>query len=261
MPKDRGAKRPVWLIILLAAIPAAAVVIAAYLQSRHKNPPPSQPKAVPYAGRVRDDQTGKPVHRAKVTVEEDQEPPQVQETDSEGYFQVRLSEADDDVHVVVEAPGYAGWDRVVSVKRSGLESIWLHPDGALTPTITPTPTPTPTPPPTPTSTPSPAPPATPSPTRIPKPSRRKSRPGGNCNAEDVLEGRCRPGKKDRGDKDDDFSTQLTSPSKSLALLPAGVNLPPSIADPVRRARPRAECSADYEREAFRLAQARGAEEV
>ena len=173
MPEDEGARTPAWLKILLAAIPVVGLVVVGYWQFVYNRPQPEQ-KTISYTGRVRDDGTNSPVYKAKVSVEEDQKVPQVQETDSEGIFHVSLPETTKEVRVVVEAEGYELRERRVSLRRTGIEDIRLRPSGATQPTPTPSPTPGV------------------KPNRAGGARRATGRrtPDRNCNADDILLGRC-----------------------------------------------------------------------
>ncbi|HEY9284319.1 MAG TPA: carboxypeptidase regulatory-like domain-containing protein [Pyrinomonadaceae bacterium] len=126
MPEDDDAKSPAWLRIVLAVITLVGVLAVGYWQFVYE-PGGPEVKTVSYTGRVRDDSTNQPIHRAKVSVEEDQKVPQVQETDSEGIFHVNLPESAKEVRIVVEAVGYDSRDRRVSLTRTGLEDIRLTP--------------------------------------------------------------------------------------------------------------------------------------
>lgn len=167
-------KTPAWLMILLALIPVLGVIIVGYWQFVYKPSQQEQVKTIPYTGRVRDDQTNQPVVKAKVSIEEDQKVPQVQETDSDGIFHVYLPESVKEVRILVDAGGYKPLDRRVSLTRTGIEDIRLQPNATAPPAAVPSPS---------------------QKTGPSGPGRAKTNPrkrvrDGNCNSEDILLGRC-----------------------------------------------------------------------
>ena len=106
------------LVLLGAIIPAYWKYV---YQPRHAS------EGTDYTGRVLNEETGKPVVQAKVSLELNQSAPQILYTDSEGIFHFRVSESPSVVRVRVDVSGYDPFDRNVSLNRSGLEDIRLKP--------------------------------------------------------------------------------------------------------------------------------------
>lgn len=148
-------------------------VITGYLHYNVRSKP-DRVRTVSYTGRVRNGETGHPIHKAKVSIEEGQKVPQVQETDSEGVFHVNLPETTEEVHVLVEASGYTPSDRRVSLTRTGVEDIQLQPN------VMPTPKPSP----------SPLSSSTRRRRHSGRPAPSKRTPRGKCSLEDVMLGQC-----------------------------------------------------------------------
>lgn len=115
-----------WVKILVALISVTGIIIVGYWQFR-QNPKDNLPKLIRYIGTVREEGTNKPVHQAKVTIEQDQKEPERTYSDSDGVFRANLPENISSVHVIVEADGYVFFDRNVSVTRTGLELIFITP--------------------------------------------------------------------------------------------------------------------------------------
>jgi hypothetical protein len=152
---------PVWVAIITGVV----AIITAYWQFVYKPAHLQQSQTIQYTGRVMDARTNKPIHNAKVSIEENQDVPQIHLTDSEGIFHVILHGAIGVARIRVDADGYDSFDRNVSFSRTGIEPINL----SSTPTSTPTPL---------ASQPSPRHPAAP---------RRRPTP---CTPEDILRGKC-----------------------------------------------------------------------
>ena len=161
-----------WAVLILGL----AAIIAVYWRFVYK----LGPQEFQYTGKVSDAITNKPIHNARIIVEEDQNAPQVQRTDSEGIFHIVLHSAAHSARLRVEADGYEQLKRHVSFSRTGIEPITLNPFAAApTPALTSTPLP-PTPPlPRGTRTPSPHPSAS-------TPTVQRPR----CTSEDILLGKC-----------------------------------------------------------------------
>jgi hypothetical protein len=164
--------------IWVALITGLVTIVAAYIQFGPKPERTQESQEAAYTGRVTDARTQKPIHRAKVTIEEGQNIPQIQSTDSEGIFRIVLRGSTNSARIIVEAPGYVAFDRNVSFSRTGVEPIGLDPAD-----LTPTPAPTATTMPTPRVAvrPTPLPPIT---------TRRKKR---KCTPEEILLGKCSAG--------------------------------------------------------------------
>lgn len=115
--------------IWVALIGAAALVIATLIGiiwSHNKSLGPDPKGNVSYTGRVTDAHTGGPLRNATVTIEEDQSP-QIQVTDQEGYFYVSLKQDAKAVRVRLGVDGYEKFERIVSLTRTGIEPIQLKP--------------------------------------------------------------------------------------------------------------------------------------
>ena len=136
------------------------VAILAYWQFVYK---PREEDLATYSGRVTDSLTYKAIPNAKVTVQNSQNGPQIQFTDSEGVFRVTMRETSG-AHIIVETEGYSRFDGYVSFARTGIEPINL----IALPSASPTPSPLP------------------SPSLSPRPIRK----GWICPAEDRLLGKC-----------------------------------------------------------------------
>jgi hypothetical protein len=124
--------------IWLAVIAVAVILIggAYYWQFVRKAPGPERRN---YTGRVTDARTNKAIHNAKVSIEEGQEVPQIQTTDSEGIFHVALKNSSASARIRVEANGYDPYDRAVSFSRTGVEPLALNPMPTPTPASSPKP--------------------------------------------------------------------------------------------------------------------------
>lgn len=133
--------------IWVAIITGVAAVITAYWQFIYKPSQLSSLQEMTYTGRVTDAHTKKPIHNAKVSIEEGQKIPQIQRTDSEGIFHVVSHAAASPVRIWVEADGYGSVDRNVSFSRTGIEPVSLIPLPTPVPTQTPSPSPSATQPP------------------------------------------------------------------------------------------------------------------
>ena len=92
-----------------------------------------------YTGRVTDTVTHRAIRNATVSVEEDEKVPQIQSTDEQGIFHVRLRSSTNSVRIRVEANGYEVLDRRVTLTRTGIEDVKLTPVG---PVLSSVPTPT-----------------------------------------------------------------------------------------------------------------------
>jgi hypothetical protein len=124
-------KKETWLSehkakIIAALITVAGVVLVGYWQFVYKSKQPASDIPVQYTGRVIDSTNQKTIRGAKVSIEA-QGPPQILYTDSEGVFYVRLNGSAESVRVRVEAANYEGFDRTVSLTRTGMEEIRLTP--------------------------------------------------------------------------------------------------------------------------------------
>lgn len=133
--EDENSASPPWVKILVALISVTGVIIVGFWQLKLNKPNSNNSnkddsiKVIQYTGRVREERTNKPVHLAKVTVEEGQKTPQIQYSDAEGVFYVKLNEDVSSVRIIVEANGYSFFDRNVSVSRTGIELIFITPIG------------------------------------------------------------------------------------------------------------------------------------
>lgn len=116
--------------IIVALIGAAAIIIAAWLGKKYLSTT-EPPSPVQYTGRVMGN--NKPLKGAKVSVEEDQNVPQVQITDDEGIFHLTLPGTASNVRLRVAADNYEPVVRTVTLKRTGLEEISLPPIAKPTP--------------------------------------------------------------------------------------------------------------------------------
>jgi hypothetical protein len=78
---------------------------------------PSTPIALTYTGRVIDATDGRPIHRAKVTLEFQNPPPIVIYTDSEGVFAflAPFSDLGVPLRISIQALGYGEFDRFVTL--------------------------------------------------------------------------------------------------------------------------------------------------
>lgn len=112
--------------IIVALITLAGALIVGYWQFVYKPKQTPSDTAVQYTGRVTDSTTQKAIRGAKVSIES-QGPPQIHYTDSEGIFYVKLNGSAESVRIRVEATGYEGFDRTVSLSRTGIEEIRLTP--------------------------------------------------------------------------------------------------------------------------------------
>ena len=115
--------------IILAIIAFLGIVIPAYWQFIYK--PSHASDETDYTGRVLNEQSGKPIAGAKVSLELNQGAPQILYSDSEGIFHFRIAGSPTVVRVRVDADAYEGFDRNVSLNRSGLEDIRLKPKGTV----------------------------------------------------------------------------------------------------------------------------------
>jgi hypothetical protein len=117
----------------VAVIGAFSAITVAYLgYVGTKNVPNS---AITYTGTVKN-QAGQPVTAGTATITEDQSVPQKLPLDSEGVFTVRLSKKSQTISLVVDAPGYKDYRRLVPPSRTGSEPITLvamGPDGNTIP--------------------------------------------------------------------------------------------------------------------------------
>jgi hypothetical protein len=112
--------------IAVALISLAGILVVGYWQFVYKSKQTPPDTAVQYTGRVTDGAAQKAVRGAKVSIET-QGPPQIQYTDSEGIFYVKLNGSAESVRIRVEATGYEGFDRAISLSRTGIEEIRLTP--------------------------------------------------------------------------------------------------------------------------------------
>jgi hypothetical protein len=138
-PKDmeNGAMGSNVTKIIVALIGALGLIVVGYFQFGSKNVVP-EPVNQLYVGRVTDVANNEPISSAKVSIEADQNIPQIQKTDSEGVFRLSLRPKTQSVVIRVEAEGYETLERNVSVQRTGLEPVGLKRKPA-----SPSPTPTP----------------------------------------------------------------------------------------------------------------------
>jgi hypothetical protein len=120
--------------ILVALIGAVAVVAAALIAARCASRPGSpEPKQVSKTGRVLDANSGRPIANAKVSIEQDQQVPQIHNTDSEGIFHLTVPESANSIRLRVEADKYIITTRNVPITRTGIEEIKLPPMPAPSP--------------------------------------------------------------------------------------------------------------------------------
>lgn len=173
-PRLLGIDSAIWV----AVIGGLVALTTAYWQFIYK---PGQSvdadKSIQYTGRVTDAVTNKPVHNAKISIEEDQKVPQIQRTDSEGIFHLFLNGSTKAVRIKVEADKYEVIDRNVPISRTGIEPL------SIIPVVTPTPIPTPISMPISTPTPKPR----PKPSQIRLPPKPSSPP---CTARDMALRKC-----------------------------------------------------------------------
>lgn len=111
-----------------ALVSAGALIVVAlipYIVSKVRN------RTDDYTGRIVDDNTSKPVPRAKISVELDQQVPQILFSDSEGIFHVTLPVTTQSARVSVDVDAYEHYDRNVSVSRTGIELIRLQKMGTI----------------------------------------------------------------------------------------------------------------------------------
>ena len=140
---EKSYPRQEWLRKLLIFV-VGVVIIAAALAGVYKQFLWSKPR-VSFTGRVTDAVSGNPIHKARISVGENQEVPQVEFTDSEGVFHLTLRESLSSVRIRVEMDGYGALDRDISPSRGGIEEIHLEPvQGKASATPSPTPTVQPT---------------------------------------------------------------------------------------------------------------------
>ena len=128
---DMTEKKETWLsehkaTIIGALITLVGVLIVGYWQFVYKPKQTASDAPVQYTGRVIDSTNQKTIRGAKVSIEA-QGPPQILYTDSEGVFYVKLNGSAESVRVRVEAANYEGFDRTVSLNRTGTEEIRLTP--------------------------------------------------------------------------------------------------------------------------------------
>lgn len=135
MSEDVREKMPFWKKALLAAIPAVIALIGVYWTVSRPSPPKD------FTVRVIDEKSRDYIGGATVSVEADQGVPQDKRTDASGIIHVTLPEDTKEVRIRVQARGYKPIDKTVSLKRTGLEDVYLEP--APQPESTPTPQPSP----------------------------------------------------------------------------------------------------------------------
>ena len=111
--------KPIWVAI----IGAVAVIIAAYISYLGVSGGFSN-SSFEYTGRVKND-TGAPIPDARVSIAEDQRPPQVIRTDSVGVFSARLSKKTQHLALEIDADGFEPYILVAQPSRTGLEPITL----------------------------------------------------------------------------------------------------------------------------------------
>ena len=80
-----------------------------------------------YQGYITDAENGKPLAEARVTIQEDQDVPQITSTDSKGMFHVIFRGSKTSGRIRVELAGYDSIDRVVSFTSTHPEEIHLLP--------------------------------------------------------------------------------------------------------------------------------------
>jgi hypothetical protein len=145
MPDDESRGIPVWTRVLIAAVPVLGVIVVGYWQFVYRPTHTRTSDKITYSGRVTDSSTQQVIRGAKVSIEE-QGPPQIYYTDSDGYFYLKLSGTFESIHIRVEANNYESFDRAGSVSRTGVEDVRLvpkvsQPSTPPTPLLTPTTTP------------------------------------------------------------------------------------------------------------------------
>src|ERR1035438_743582 len=96
--------------IWAAIIGAVAALGAGYLSYRAVTSGTSEAKA-DYTGTVRGSEM-RPVSNASVSITEDQLPPQLTRTDSEGTFHVLVRKKTEHLALRVEADGYTPYERI-----------------------------------------------------------------------------------------------------------------------------------------------------
>jgi hypothetical protein len=141
MSDDESAKVPIWVKILLAVIPAAAIITVGYMQFRKPTPEPSD--KVRCDGRVLDSATGQAIGNAKVIIEEAGKARQFIQTSTEGYFDAKVNKTTDTINITVEENNYVSFNRPVSTDPCSVGNILLTPKARL-PVISPSSSRTPT---------------------------------------------------------------------------------------------------------------------
>jgi len=97
-----------WTLIIVAIIGAAATVTVGHWQSKSKDE-----SATKFIGRVTDHKTGKPLRKAKISLEGSDVPP-ITYTDSEGIFSFPLKDSGKQVRVRIAADSYQEFDRRIN---------------------------------------------------------------------------------------------------------------------------------------------------
>jgi hypothetical protein len=133
---DKSTKKT-FLVVLVPALGAVLIGFFQYVLPfmLHK-PPPAPSLERMFAGRVTNEQSGKLLESAKVSLEAKGLSP-VTYTDSEGRFSFRLNSDTNEIRIRVDAQGYRPFERKISVSaKTEPEDIRLTPaEPAPTPEI------------------------------------------------------------------------------------------------------------------------------
>ncbi len=119
------------IITVLVGVTTLTSTVAArihYVQRMHATALVSQSQPMrPLTLVVRNDLSGKPVSKAKVSVIVDAAVPLIRETDSEGILSVSIPAVTREAHVTVSATGYVIYDREIPLWSGNFEDVRLVP--------------------------------------------------------------------------------------------------------------------------------------